>query len=403
MTSGKSGKWRAAIALTVAAALVSATVVLLAKPSGARTSTPPTQATATGVVEWMKNGPPRESSGVSLAPKDESIVVGIVLPKLDESDKGATVSGTVIAVETKGKTQTEATGEVVIETPDHKSHRVKSGDVITFAAAAGGAFALTSASGKRTEAPLSFSNKAGPKATSGPFIVQDNCALNLPLPSNGNAAETTCKIAGQPAKIVAAKPGDVITVPQGLAEAHGSVPIEGGAGGKTATLEGLAVHTNFRAPARLIVGQKAKATLTITDLQSFRNMKSGQPLTAIVSNQTPEIVTLGRSQIQSYDIDAKKIKSDGTTEILVDFTAQQPGKYTIGSRIADRTKQGCALSCTGCTGSGYFTHYAFCNDAGAVNCYGAKDQACSGVCVHRAGGPCGFWFCNCSFGKCHCK
>jgi hypothetical protein len=235
----------------------------------------------------------------------------------------------------------------------------------------------------------------------GAVIVQENCAVTLPLPSDGDAGNTMCSIGGQAAKIIAAKPGEVVAVPQGISEIHGACPITGGSNGKTANLEGVAIRRQFNAPPKLTVGQKAKAKLSIQDLESFRG--SGRPLTAIIRNLTPSIVSLGKGQCQTINIDPKKINPDGTVEVLVDFTATTPGKYVIGNRIADTDAQGCAKSCTGCAGSSYFTHYAFCNDAGTVNCYGAKGQACGGGCVHRVGGPCGFWFCTCSFGRCHCK
>ena len=361
-----------------------------------------------GPVDFMKSPPPEHLASVVI--KADATVVGFILPA--DIRPGDQISGTAVLMPAGAGADAAASGEVEVQTPDGKRHQVRNGSVITFMAPAGGAFALLNAehvSAASAVCPMASAGVAPhPISTPrGPMIVQNNAAVTLPISSDGAAANINCTIGGVPARIIAAKPGEAVVVPQGISK-PGPTPIEAEYNGQKSNMAGWSIATVLTAPPNMHIGSKGMATLHV-NFGGAPKTASGAPAiySARVTNLSPTVVRLNGGKVaQTYTLDTGKLNSEGVCEVSVPFTALTAGKYSVNSHVSlseKPTAEGCHLTCTGCEGSHYLTYYAFCNDAGTVNCYGTN--ACGGGCGgHRAvGGPCGFWLCACSWGKCHCK
>ncbi|MHB9026377.1 MAG: hypothetical protein ACYC7E_19735 [Armatimonadota bacterium] len=343
--------------------------------------------------EWM-NGPPPAGVKSTLV-KSGDVAVGLVVA--DGMQTGQTVSGTMVMISKGGSDTSVADGMVLVD-PAGKQHKVEAGKVITFTVGAAAAISLLK--GGKTLGSNSIPLGPVEVLPDGPVIAQSERLTNLKGAFDGNAANSAARIGDKPLKVIAESPTQLIVATPNMEELSGPVEIEVMEGGKQTTVPANLVKMNLKAPPRMIIGQRATATLVISGLQGLRKMKNTEQMTQFVhlANETPQTISfIGKRPFIREKITPSKISQDGTYNLRVPLMAIAPGSFRlVGSYVSGI--YGCLVTCTGCDDG------ILCGDNGRVDCSGGT---CTRACRHGAGrgGPaCGHaWSCDCGQGACVCK
>ncbi len=343
--------------------------------------------------KWLAAAPTDGTSSVVVRSREEA--VGVLVPS--DISQGDKVSCTALPMPVDGRTLDVADG-LRLRDPAGVEHRLPTTEPITFVAPAIMTWALIDRDGKvvgSEEVPVSqVQDPAGAKAADEPILVQSDHPFNLPGRFDGDSSNTAVRVGGCPATVLTESPNQAVVVPGDMGTQAGKVVIEVTDAGQTFTREATAVHTSFDYP-EVQPDQWARAGLIIRGLEP----KPQAVLGVMVANCTPNMVKLkGKSNRQHFLVDSKDISEDGTYQLDVPVLGVATGVYVLAASISWLQKPQCpSLVCSPCGG------IWFCTDTGKVNCGGARTCTCGGGAGHRKfGGPCGFHFCKCTFGRCQC-
>ena len=340
-------------------------------------------------LEWLASKPPAGVGNVVV--RNGDLAVGVVLPA--DIRQGDQVSGTMVVL----PVGSEPPNGLSLRDPSGQIHPVETGRSVTFTAnqpvmtwaiidkdetVLGSAEALTS---QPQLAP----------SRNGPTIVQSDCPFDLPGTFDGDSSNTVVSIGGHPAKILSESPRQAVVVPEDLGTIAGKVPIEVTDAGTTFTHDARVINTSFEYP-EIAPGQWGDAKLTVSGLDDPEVQDS---LGLMVTNCTPEIVKFrDGGNRKHFIVNPDDIHEDGTYSLAVPVQSLQDGTYVLAASSGLAQQSQCPImSCAPCG------DIWVCDDRGKVNCGGARTCTCGGGAGHRMfGGPCGFWFCGCPFGRCQC-